>query len=550
MSAIESAATEPRAYGGSSERPGGGDAYAPHAKNIVICSDGTGNSAVKDRGTNVFKLFEAVDSHGHRRNPSWAPQVTYYDDGVGTENFKYLRAFAGATGFGLSRNVKQLYLQLSRVYEPGDRIYLFGFSRGAFTVRTLAGMIVSCGILNTRHADFPTEAALRKGIERVYSEYRKRCRTKLAALLRPDRDPGPSYSKRHCVKDPEFAPDGRVRIRFVGVWDTVDAVGLPLRIADVWNDWVWRFKFPDRKLSPLVDKACHALAVDDERESFTPVLWDETEEPDGRIEQVWFAGAHSNVGGGYPRQGMSLVALDWMMNRAEEANLRFVKSERTYFDEHRNVDDKLYDPRAGAGTFYRWRPRDIERLCARNGAVVKVHASVFERIARATEGYAPGNIPSMATVVTTSRTSPIDRTAIERVLQTGETQPVHRAMKRALRLGRASYDVFLGTIAAALVLILRATYENDGGWQALLRLSIMDMGVLARIPSNVISSPLIMGILGVGLGLASMLGRITDRKVDQACSDFWHVKQPELLGPLMLKTGDGHGGERRDVGPH
>src|SRR5262245_8125392 len=117
------------------------------AKNIVICSDGTGNSAIKGRGTNVFKLFEAIDLTGHQTNPQLTPQVALYDDGVGTEDFKPLKIFSGATGFGLSRNVRQLYKELARIYDPGDRIFLFGFSRGAFTVRTLADLIAHCGIL-------------------------------------------------------------------------------------------------------------------------------------------------------------------------------------------------------------------------------------------------------------------------------------------------------------------------------------------------------------------------------------------------------------------
>jgi uncharacterized protein (DUF2235 family) len=107
------------------------------AKNIIICSDGTGNSAIKDRGTNVFKLFEAVDLNGHRTNPNLDAQVAMYDDGVGTESFLPLKLLGGAFGFGLARNVRKLYTELVRIYDAGDRIYLFGFSRGAFTARTL-----------------------------------------------------------------------------------------------------------------------------------------------------------------------------------------------------------------------------------------------------------------------------------------------------------------------------------------------------------------------------------------------------------------------------
>ena len=117
-------------------------------KRIVVCSDGTGNTAVKARRTNVFKVFEAVDLHGHRLNPERTPQVAIYDDGVGTEDFKPLKILGGAFGWGLSRNVKDLYRELARIDDPGDEIFMFGFSRGALTVRTLAGFISTCGLID------------------------------------------------------------------------------------------------------------------------------------------------------------------------------------------------------------------------------------------------------------------------------------------------------------------------------------------------------------------------------------------------------------------
>ena len=124
-------------------------------KNIVLCSDGTGNTANKGRGTNVWKIFEAVDLNGHKSDRSLRRQVAFYGDGVGTERFKLLKLISGAFGFGLRRNVKQLYTELCRAYAPGDEIYLFGFSRGAFTVRTLAGLIEQCGIIETHRRAGP-----------------------------------------------------------------------------------------------------------------------------------------------------------------------------------------------------------------------------------------------------------------------------------------------------------------------------------------------------------------------------------------------------------
>ena len=122
-------------------------------KNIVLCSDGTGNSAGKSRGTNVYRLFQAVDIHN---SPNERKQVAFYDDGVGTDSFKPLKLLGGAFGFGLFRNVRELYKFLVQNYEPGDSIFLFGFSRGAFTVRLLASMVCHCGLKTT-----PAAASIR-----------------------------------------------------------------------------------------------------------------------------------------------------------------------------------------------------------------------------------------------------------------------------------------------------------------------------------------------------------------------------------------------------
>ena len=147
-------------------------------KTIVICADGTGNTTIKGRGTNVFKLYEAVDQNGHRFEAGKNQQVAIYHDGVGTENLKWPRLFGGVFGWGLSRNVKQLYGEVARVYDPGDQIYLFGFSRGAFTVRTLAGLIVTCGILDPSR--YNTNDAYWKAVRQAYCEYRRKYQTRVS----------------------------------------------------------------------------------------------------------------------------------------------------------------------------------------------------------------------------------------------------------------------------------------------------------------------------------------------------------------------------------
>ena len=275
-------------------------------KNIVLCSDGTGNSALKGRGTNVFKVYEAIDLNGHKFDEGLQKQVAFYDDGVGTENFKPLKLLGGAFGWGLSRNVKELYTALAKCYEAGDHIYLFGFSRGAFTVRQLAGFIIGCGIIDKKK--WKTDAELKRLVRKAFWKYRKRYHTWLGDLLKKYL-PSPKkarheFRQSYSFKDETHAPQGKVRLRFIGVWDTVAAVGLPFdELANFINRVIYCFKFPDRRLNYRVDKACHALAIDDERHSFLPEIWDEeTETRDNRIEQVWFSGAHSNVGGGYPKQ--------------------------------------------------------------------------------------------------------------------------------------------------------------------------------------------------------------------------------------------------------
>lgn len=474
------------------------------AKNIIVCSDGTGNSAIKGRGTNVFKLFEAIDLNGHRNDPTLDPQVAFYDDGVGTEQFKLLKIFAGATGWGLSRNVRQLYKEIVRIHDPGDRIFLFGFSRGAFTVRTLVGLIHTCGLLNSTR--FNTADDLEAAVREAYRLYRKNYRTALAKIFLgpPDSEAVKRFREENCVK-------GDVNISFLGVWDTVDAVGLPFHVSDFVNLTIHRFKFPDRKLSWCVQRACHALAVDDERHSFHPLLWDE----DPRIEQVWFAGAHSNVGGGYPKQGMSLVTLDWMTAKAEEAGLRLVSSERAFYRDHANVDDKLYNPRAGLGMFYRWKPRDIARMCADHGIIPKLHLSLLERIAHGTSDYAPGNLPLNAEVVITPTSGPAgDEPVLERakyvkaVLQAAHRteQPLLERVRSAVVAGRVSYYLFFLTLLGTLV-------------------TASGLERFTRVPWFVV-------LLAIGYIISWVLAVAVRRRMSDVFSEFWHKRQLDLRDAL------------------
>ncbi|MGE3166797.1 MAG: DUF2235 domain-containing protein [Planctomycetota bacterium] len=502
------------------------------SKNIVLCSDGTGNTAIKGRGTNVFRLYESIDLHGWTTDSSAPRQLAFYDDGVGTGGIKPVRLAAGAFGWGLSRNVKKLYAALARVYEPGDRIYLFGFSRGAFTVRTLAGMIAECGVIS--HAKCETPDRLRAAVERAYELHRQHYRTRLQKWMGRGRTrPGAAqlasgatentavqrFRQAHTVDEP-------TTIEFMGVWDTVDAVGLPFEGASrFWNEYIYCYKFPDYMLSPKVKRAAHALAIDDERRSFHPLLWDEREETHDRIEQVWFSGAHSNVGGGYPKQGVSIVALDWMLRRAERAGLRFLESDREYYREHANIHDQLYDSRAGLGMYYRYRPRDIEATCRANGVKPRVHISAVERASLATQDYAPGNMPLAAEVVLSDPAMPGAGT-LRDWLEPKEMVAAHlldrakgpiraRCWTHALLIFTTLLVVGLGLPEASSVGSffgnLAGVATPSGVWQLLQNLILQWFGLPLVLP-----------------GLVWFAARLATRRMQNTFASWWYPRRKNL----------------------
>ncbi|MCW5889852.1 MAG: DUF2235 domain-containing protein [bacterium] len=402
-------------------------------KNIVLLSDGTGNSAAKLFRTNVWRLYEALD----RSDPT--AQVAYYDDGIGTSSFRPLAAVTGIFGIGLKRNVLDLYRFLCRNHAPGDRIYCFGFSRGAFTARVLAGFIADQGIVPYAG----DEAALVKASAAAYRRFRKRFDVSLGLV-------GPLRRLRDWVlRDP---PSGNVpaTVEFVGVWDTVAAYGGPIEeITRAVDHWVWPLSMPDRFMSSRVRRGCHAIALDDERNSFHPLLWDEEHldhengppldqhgswTPPGaslppidqqRISQVWFTGMHSDVGGGYAQDGLAYKALDWMIDRASVYGLHLEASERQRIRERARHLDRMNDSRRGVvGGYYRYKPRRIADILARNAkkATLRgdlahmmhslrgglpvaaahgsnsgpmIHESVFERIRSRSDGYAPIVLPGV-----------------------------------------------------------------------------------------------------------------------------------------------------------
>ena len=356
--------------------------------NIVLASDGTGNAAGKGNNTNVWRICQALDRHESKSaNSGRREQIYFYDDGVGTESFKPLRLLTGALGIGLSRNIKQLYMSLVRAYEPGDRLYLFGFSRGAFTIRSLAGLISRCGIVDRRHAACSSEEALREQVDRAFDLYRQSHYGNDASLA--------SAFKQEfgvTVPDASSVEAKDIPIQFIGVWDTVGAVGVPFDGLRWLVDRVFPLKFHDQGLSDRVMRACHALAIDDERKTFHPTLWDEGDHPN--VHQVWFTGMHSNVGGGYPRQGLAHISLYWMMEQAQIEGLRFYPEAVREARNRSNALAKLYDSRSGLSAYYRYKPRDIRKLCQDHcKGKLRLHESVVDRVLSFSTGYLPANLP-------------------------------------------------------------------------------------------------------------------------------------------------------------
>lgn len=499
------------------------------SKNIVLCSDGTGNTAIKGRGTNVFKLYEALPLEPDK-------QVAFYDDGVGTERLRPLAAFAGAFGYGLSRNVRQLYTALARVYERGDHIFLFGFSRGAFTVRTLAGLIAACGIVDRerRHSEDDLEAAVKE----AYRAYRDRYRTPLMRCFRGAPSDQPE-SVRRVRRELAVQHETRaglqawqVPIAFIGVWDTVDAVGFPVPfIADAFNTLVYPYKFPNRRLGPRVLRARHALAIDDARHTFHPLVWDERPGPDAgladsvpnpepgetptdRIQQVWFPGVHSNVGGGYPKQGLSLVALVWMLDEARACGLEFGRSDADLYRERQNAHDHLYDPRAGIGFYYRFMPRDIDRICRDNGIVPVLHASAIDRVLTAPGGYAPGNIPRDARVAGPPEAGRAKLVEVMRSALGSEPSLLPR-VRRWITVRRAAQ-----TVVAFLTLALVAMTLYGGGGA---KWSFTDLLSAAGIASARGVSVLGAVVVIAGGVLAYVTDWFAAAWMRTAYSEFWYA---------------------------
>jgi uncharacterized protein (DUF2235 family) len=314
------------------------------SKNIIFCADGTWNGPGEadddDKTaevTNVFKLFVNLDGvatidtfrlENERERVLTAAdgtvqQIAKYLHGVGDSDNFLVKALGGALGAGLITRIVRGYTFVSRNYAAGDRIFIIGFSRGAYTARALAGLIAAKGLLDATQLNLADkERAYRLGAAVWYEHRRAQMRgnTDLLGRLEETVLDLPGFLMRPPPDDQLVA----AMIEAVAVWDTVGALGIPAFNAQMMR--VDNFQFADLGLSPKVRHGLHAVAVDEMRADFTPTLWD----ADPRVTQVLFVGAHGDVGGGYPRSGnesgLSDGPLKWMTVQLLQLGVRFSAS--------------------------------------------------------------------------------------------------------------------------------------------------------------------------------------------------------------------------------
>jgi uncharacterized protein (DUF2235 family) len=299
------------------------------AKKLVIFCDGTWNEPT-DRATNVVRLLQATDFADHDGNP----QLTHYIAGVGTRMDEKFRG--GAFGYGISDNIKDAYTFIVSNYEKGDQIYLFGFSRGAYTARSIAGLVHNFGVLHRYNLPLVSIA---------YDRYKDK-----SPSWKPSGADAVAFRNAYCHEYP-------TKIRFLGVWDTVGALGAPYgEILGRLVAKIFKTGFHDVTLSESVDAAYHALAADERRWPFRPTPIALTDYHRARNEknltehgfplyaERWFPGVHSNVGGGYKRHGLSDVALQWMAARAEQNGLKLTNLADAKFPSDRPFDPDPAQP--------------------------------------------------------------------------------------------------------------------------------------------------------------------------------------------------------------
>lgn len=658
MPMTEPAETKP-ATDAPASPAGPAQATQRNPRKIVLFSDGTGNSSAKLQKTNVWRLYEALDL-GHVEGQG-QDQIAFYDNGVGTSSIRPLALLGGVFGFGLARNVREIYKFISRNYQPGDKIYAFGFSRGAYTIRLVVALVCAMGVY--RHK---SERDLELAANDIWRQLRRgfhtnNCATDfLVALARAFRrsmirigrymadepsnyrfmsEPRHSWltewmdywgrkrdeEVRELDDEPCLPGFERVEVEFVGVWDTVAAYGGPIvELTRAVDEWLWPLTMPHYRLHHRVKIARHALAIDDKRDSFQPLLWDEVYEGEAaerlkdtleqagdsassglrtlanrfnngdrpRLQQVWFAGMHSDVGGGYADESLAFVSLWWMIGHAEDSGLRLIDHARDHIRKFQNVSGPLHDSRSGIGALYRYQPRYINAWVdhdppqlfrvsyprgevkahvqpatqifrdptiyrgqyARRGLLRKpvlLHQSVAERLHFATDGYGPNNLPSHFKV--DRGLSPGPGQTFAPVVQSDDGDVRSEAellLDDRIKLRRWWYFV---SIWLLVILVTRPAWPNVpvlrefvGSVDERTPLALLESALVGLLPSflgkwfGVLLSDLYTTLILLGLIVLTMgLGKAHERDMKDLSHRLWTARfagQEPKIEPVLLPS--------------
>lgn len=404
-------------------------------KNIIVCADIMGKNGAIIQGSNVNKIYSAIDikfsgqcDDGFKINK----QVVFYSNGANHKENKFLHAKGNILGFGFESRVCEIYKYLAKKYEYGDRIYLIGFGSGASVIRACNGMIHMCGLVIGNKL---SRKELDKKVFEAFNAYKiSNKRPELAKSIK-------NTEENHGV----------VPIQFLGVWDTVVAHGFILRtditgpvtllinvgafLLESILEIMWPHSFYNYDLTENVEHTVHALAIDDDRTAFWPFIFNEKNIPHANehttksIEQVWFSGSHSDIGGAqdlskatplgillssvmslfrydYVRTGAASAPLYWMMKKAKSHGLVLHSNDIKNAKEEGYLHNYIYNPRDGLDVSYRYQPRVIDVL-SMNKLLgdIKIHESVITRIINSDDFYAPPFIPANFVVANSDDTS-------------------------------------------------------------------------------------------------------------------------------------------------
>jgi len=328
-------------------------------RRLILCLDGTWNEPDKKssgydvrRPTNVVKIARSIRPVDEQGNS----QIVYYDEGVGTHN-RTDKILGGLSGIGIVDNILEAYRFLVHNYEAGDKIFLFGFSRGAYTARSLSGLVNSIGLLPKNNVYWLPEG---------YELYRQEAK--------------PDVLENYRNKYKSIVPE----IEAICVWDTVGALGIPIGFIQEISRR--KYAFHDTELSSNVNNAFHALAIDEKRESFKPTLWSKKAKKSQAMEQMWFSGVHSGIGGSYRNDGLANCTLNWMVEKVSPLGLEFDTDYLSFFKS--NPLGPMYESRTG---MYKLLPKHIRPIGTKKTQNESVYSGVKQRTASKKHKYKPTN---------------------------------------------------------------------------------------------------------------------------------------------------------------